>query len=55
MVVTAEQYKMACEAERIAEAYKVPKDVLLSFGRLFFEAGQRNGLTAFAADTMARV
>lgn len=49
MVVTEEKFQIAQEVERIANISTATKPDLLGLVRLGFEAGQRDGLTAYAS------
>lgn len=47
-VVTEEQYAIMREVERIARNYKIPRSECLALVKVGFEAGQINGLNAYA-------
>jgi hypothetical protein len=55
MVVTEERYKIAAEIERIAKAYSVPREDLMGLVGMSFDAGQKDGLTAFAINLTSEV
>lgn len=46
--MTEDKYEMAVKTEEIAVGYGVPRSKLLELGRMYFEAGQRDGLTTYA-------
>lgn len=48
MIVTQKQFDIACEVERLAKEFNVPKSDLLEIVRMGFELGQIDGLTKYA-------
>lgn len=54
-IVSEERYRIASETERVAVQYSVPRTVLMDLGRLYFEAGQVDGINAYAVNLTSRI
>lgn len=54
-VVTEGQYKIMLEVERIARNYKIPRSECLALVKVGFEAGQIEGLNAYAIEATSQV
>lgn len=54
-VVTEEQHKIMLAVERIARSYKIPRSECLLLVKVGFEAGQINGLNAYALSVTSQM
>ena len=54
-VVTEDQYAIMREVERVARNYKIPRSECLALVKVGFEAGQSNGLNAYALTVTSQV
>lgn len=54
-VVTEDQYAIMREVERVARNYKIPRSECLALVKVGFEAGQINGLNAYALTVTSQV